>query len=329
MMEQKGDDWMTGEKGQKEILRIENLTVSFTQYEANSLQKVQLPVISDLHVRVGKGEVVAIVGSSGAGKSLLAHAIFGLLPENAAVCGEIFYQGKRLQAEDIKGLRGKEFALVPQGVSYLDPLMKTGKQILNGRRDAASKAKMRTLFARYGLEQQVERLYPFELSGGMARRVLLLSALMCEPRLIVADEPTTGMDLTLAAKAMEDFRRFADAGNGVLLVTHDLKLALAVADRVVVFYAGTTVEEAMAADFAEEQRLRHPYTRALYRALPENAFAALPGSQPYVKHMPKGCPFAPRCPLCTKECKKEIPMADCRGGKVRCIHVDGVERSSG
>ena len=127
------------------------------------------------------------------------------------------------------------------------------------------------------------------------------------------------MDFSLAAKAMEDFRSFADEGNGVLLITHDLKLALTAADRVLVFYAGTTVEAARAEDFKDESLLRHPYTRALYRALPEHGFEALPGTQPYAGDMPKGCPFLPRCPQADGGCAGEIPMIGVRGGFVRCV----------
>ena len=142
-------------------------------------------------------------------------------------------------------LRGRELALVPQGVSYLDPRMKIGNQITGGKKDTATVQKMRALCERYGLSRSVEDKYPFELSGGMARRVMLMTALMSNPRLLVADEPTPGLDLELAKQAMADFRKFADEGNGVLLITHDLELALEVADRVVVFYAGTTVEDAL------------------------------------------------------------------------------------
>ena len=183
---------MAQRQQQEEILRFEKLTISFTQYEAGSTRKRKLSVISDLCGEVRQGEVVAVVGSSGSGKSLLAHAVFGLLPQNAEVTGDIFYRGTRLSQKDIERLRGRELALVPQGVSYLDPLMKTGRQILNGRRDAAAREKMQRLFGRYGLDKAVEQQYPFELSGGMARRVLLMTALMSEPKLIIADEPTTG-----------------------------------------------------------------------------------------------------------------------------------------
>ena len=186
-----------------------------------------------------------------------------------------------------------------------------------GKRQA--EARMRDLLGRYGLADEVADLYPFELSGGMARRVLLLTALMRQPRLIIADEPTPGMDLALAKQAMQDFRTFADDGNGVLLITHDLELALEVADRIVVFYAGTTVEEAKVTDFVDETLLRHPYTRALHEALPGRGFAALPGTQPYVKDLPAGCPFAPRCADRREACDGEIPVACVRGGRVRCI----------
>ena len=152
----------------------------------------------------------------------------------------------------------------------------------------------------------MEKLYPFQLSGGMARRVLVSTAVLSGADVIIADEPTPGMDLALAKQAMQDFRTFADDGNGVLLITHDLELALEVADRIVVGYAGTTVEEAKVTDFADETLLRHPYTRALYAALPGRGFAALPGTQPYVKDLPAGCPFAPRCSNCMKICLREM-----------------------
>lgn len=303
----------------KELLRIEHLTVSFAQYEKHSAKQGELPVIRDLNVTVREGEIVAVVGSSGSGKSLLAHAIMGILPANAAASGSIFYRGSACGEAELKALRGREIALVPQSVNYLDPLMKVGRQIIGETKKRQAEGRMRDLLARYGLSEEVEDLYPFELSGGMARRVLLLTALMRQPHLIIADEPTPGMDLALAKQAMQDFRTFADDGNGVLLITHDLELALEVADRIVVFYAGTTVEEAKVADFADQALLRHPYTRALYEALPGRGFAALPGTQPYVKDLPAGCPFAPRCADRREACDGEIPVACVRGGRVRCI----------
>ena len=300
------------------ILEIQDLSISFRQYE-KGIRQVDLPVISRLNVTVHEGEIVAVVGSSGSGKSLLAHAILGLLPSNALCSGEFFFLQEPLTPERMEKLRGKEIALVPQSVTYLDPLMKVGKQVRRGRRDRETVSRQRELFSQYGLAQEVEEKYPFACSGGMSRRILLATALMENPRLIIADEPTPGMELSLAGKAMEDFRRFADMGNGVLLITHDIELALKVADRIAVFYAGTTVEEALVSDFESEELLRHPYTKALWRAMPRNGFHPIDGVQPYVKDLPKGCVFGPRCPDFSQECEGEIPERVIRCGTVRCI----------
>ena len=311
----------------REILKIRNLTVSFIQYEKNTFHKSTLPVISDLGMTVCEGDVTAVVGSSGSGKSVLAHALFGLLPQNTFVDGEISYSGRTLRPDGAALLRGREIALIPQGVNCLDPLMKAGKQILNGKRDRLSVLRMRELFEKYGLAQEVARQYPSELSGGMARRVLLITALMNRPKLIVADEPTTGMEEALAKTVLADFRDFADEGNGVLLITHDLRMALTVADRIVVFYAGTVVEDAPADDFASEELLRHPYTKALWRAMPEHGFSAEPGVQPYAGERKKGCLFAPRCPYRATACGGEIPMVFVREGRARCVRCEEINQN--
>lgn len=305
------------------ILEIENLSITFTQYEKGTRQ-TELPVISNLNVSVHEGEIVAVVGASGSGKSLLAHAVLGLLPYNASVSGEIYFDGELLDQKRMEELRGHEIAFVPQSTNYLDPLMKVGEQVRQSSRDETVRKRQRRLFQRYGLSERVDELYPFECSGGMTRRVLMSSALMGDPRLIVADEPTPGMDLALAKKSLEDLRKFADEGKGVLLITHDIELAMEVADRIAVFYAGTTVEEAPVSDFQKEETLRHPYTRALWRALPQNGFQSIPGTQPYVKKMPKGCPFGPRCGNFSRECTGEIPVVRVGCGTVRCIKAGGV-----
>ena len=300
------------------ILKIEHMNISFSQY-GKGLRQVELPVIRDLDVEVKEGEMVAVVGSSGSGKSLLAHGVMGILPYNAQMGGTMWYRGEPLTKERIRKLRGKEILMVPQSLSYLDPLMKTGEQIRNGKKDEKSKKKLKEIFQRYHLKEEVEEKYPFELSGGMSRRILISTAMIEEPHLVIADEPTPGLDLAMAKRAMSHFRELADMGAGVLVITHDLELALEVADRIVVFYAGTTVEEANVSDFQQESTLRHPYTKALWRALPQNGFQFIEGSQPYVKDMPEGCPFAPRCERCTEACKGEIPYRSVRGGKVRCV----------
>lgn len=307
----------------RHILEIDELSVSFRQYESDrSSRQIDLPVISRLSVSVHEGEIVAVVGSSGSGKSLLAHAILGLLPYNAAVAGDMYFDGELLTKKRIRELRGNKIAFVPQSTTYLDPLMSVGAQV-SGSKEEGKRKKQQDLFRRYGLGEEVDRKYPFECSGGMTRRVLLTTALMGDPELIIADEPTPGMDLALAKKSMEDFRKFADEGKGVLLITHDIELALEVADRIAVFYAGTTVEEALVSDFVSEETLRHPYTKALWRALPQNGFVPLPGVQPYVKNLPKGCPFGPRCSSYSEKCQGEIPMRRVGCGTVRCALYKG------
>lgn len=302
------------------ILEIHNLSVSFRMYESGLEQK-ELTVISDLHLTVRPGEIVAIAGSSGSGKSLLASAILGILPENATVRGHLHYKGSELTPQRQKELRGTEIALVPQSVAYLDPLMKIGEQA-DGHTKPKPSEKRKKLFERLNLPERTEKLYPFQLSGGMARRVLVSTALITDAQLIIADEPTPGMSLDQALEALKMFREMADEGKAVILITHDIDLAFEFADRVAVFYAGTTVETAPAADFkAGPDALRHPYSKALWRALPQNGFQPIEGFQPYAGRLPKGCLFAPRCPYKTEECEKEVPpVSEIRGGEVRCYH---------
>jgi len=247
------------------VLDIRNLSISFQQY-AGRFSHTQLETIHNLNVKVHAGELVAIVGASGSGKSLLAHSILGILPYNATWSGEIRYRGELLTQTRIEELRGSEIALVPQGVSHLDPLMKIGTQILKGRKDAATRQKMEEVLERYGLGDGVENLYPFELSGGMARRALISMAVLEDAKLIIADEPTPGLDAKLARRVLSHFRELADDGAGVLLITHDLELALEVAERIVVMHDGTAVEDTEACNFAREETLQHPYTKALWRA---------------------------------------------------------------
>ena len=195
----------------KTVLKIEHMNIVFTQYD-RGMHQTELPVIRNLDVEVRRGEVVAVAGSSGSGKSLLAHGVMGVLPYNARMGGDIQYLGEKLTKERIEKLRGKEIVMVPQSISSLNPLMKIGPQIRKGKKDPASQEKLKAIFRRYHLEEKTEELYPFELSGGMNRRVLISTAVMEEPRLVIADEPTPGLDKKTAKRAMEHFRNLADMG---------------------------------------------------------------------------------------------------------------------
>ena len=302
------------------LLEIRNLSVSFHRY-GNGFAQEELKAIADLSLTVRRGEVVAVAGASGSGKSVLASAVLGILPGNAAVEGQLLYRGEALTPGRQRALRGREIALVPQSVSFLDPLMRVGAQADGSRRPRQTKRR-RQIFQRLGLPEETEKLYPFQLSGGMARRVLVSTALLADAQLVIADEPTPGMGLGQALEALRMFREMADEGRGVVLITHDIDLAVEFADRVAVFYAGTTVETAPAADFQRgEDALRHPYSKALWRALPQNGFQPVAGHQPYAGSLPEGCLFAHRCPCRTEECERKTPpVRQVRGGEVRCFY---------
>lgn len=309
-------------KQEKEnLLEIHSLSVSFRMYE-HGLEQKDLQAISDLSLTVRSGEIVAVAGSSGSGKSLLAAAILGILPENAKVHGKLCYKGQELTEDLKKRLRGREIALVPQSVAFLNPLMKVGAQV-EGHIRPKQPEKRKALFRRLDLAEQTANLYPFQLSGGMARRILVSTALMTDAELIIADEPTPGMGLEQSLEALTMFREMANEGKAVVLITHDIDLAVAFADRVAVFYAGTTIETTPAKDFkAGVESLRHPYSKALWRALPQNGFTPIPGFQPYFGSLPKGCLFAPRCPLKTEQCEvAKPPIKEIRNGEVRCYHA--------
>jgi len=308
------------------MLKIKNLAISFNRYGSWFAKKKQYP-IKALDLEVKKGEIMAIVGESGAGKSLLAHAILGLLPTNANVSGEIFYKQERLTPKMIKQLRGKEITLIPQSVAFLNPLWSAGAQVvraakLSGKSRKASKQARDKAFKRYELDHPVKKMFPFQISGGMARRVLTASAVVGDARLIIADEPTTGLDDLKSRQSLKFLHGLAKTGRTVLLITHDIKAALEVADRVAVFRNGVTVEIAKTSDFSDISSLRHPYTRQLYNSLPENSFTfAVNGRYPGV---PKkdGCVFVGECPLEQERCYAQMPSKrNLRNGLVRCHYA--------
>ena len=311
-------------KGVKQlpILEVKDLSISFNQYIGGLKQK-ELNVISSLDVSLEKGEILAIVGASGSGKSLLAHAILGILPSNANISGTIKYVDEKLTTERQAKLRGKEIVLIPQSVNYLDPLMRVGKQVRNSVNHGNPIKAQREVFERLHLNKEVERMFPFQLSGGMARRVLLATAIVSGAQLIIADEPTPGLDPVVIKEALKNFRDFADNGHTVMFITHDIESALTIADKIAVFYAGTTVEIASVEDFTGDgSALRHPYSKVLWKALPQNDFTPIQGSQPQPSDLPSGCLFASRCQMATSECREAQPkMRKLRDGMVRCIHA--------
>lgn len=257
------------------LLEVKDFTVNFRQY-VNGLRQRDLQVIHNFTLNLYPGEIMAIVGASGSGKSLLAHSIMGILPTNAYTTGSIKFKGKDLTEERKEELRGKEISLIPQSVAYLDPLMKTGKQIDSPINKI--KRSVKDILKRFELSNSIEEMYPFQLSGGMARRVLISTVLTSGADLIIADEPTPGLHKSVVNETLNTLRELADNGCGVLMITHDIDLAFIIADRIAVFNKGVSVEIVDAKEFqASANNVSHPYSKALWHALPQNGFKSIRG----------------------------------------------------
>lgn len=255
------------------LLEIDSLGVSFEQYD-RGLRRRTVVALSGMDLTAHRGELVALVGASGAGKTLLAHAVLGMLPPNATETGEIRFDGAPLDVAARRALAGREVALLPQSVTFLDPVTPVGRQVRRSAELAGlpdPRAAATAALAARGLGPEVARRHPHQLSGGMVRRVLAAMAMMADPSLVLADEPTPGLPADAVRAVLADLRRTADDGRAVVLITHELSGALEVADRVVICRGGRTVDQARPADFRGGGP-SHPYTRALWRALPANGF---------------------------------------------------------
>lgn len=251
------------------MLHVENLSVGFLRYRG-WLRRTLVPVLDGVDLTVKRGELVAIIGQSGAGKSLLAQAILGVLPTTAQVRGQMQFDGQALTPDRQRILRGQRIALVPQGVSWLDPSLRAGHQGCYRQIKAADVVRS---FARFDLPDHTARLYPHQLSGGMARRVLTAFATLAGADLLIADEPTTGLDHECRGLALGLLRQLADDGHGVAVITHDLAAILPLADRITILQAGRSIEQTDPERFCADH-LQHPYARALRAALPDHGFHA-------------------------------------------------------
>ncbi len=281
------------------LLEIKNLSISFDNN----------PVLNDVSLNLKSGEILAIIGASGAGKSLLAHSILAILPKSAKVSGMIKYKGVELTEKKIKELklRGKKIALIPQSVNFLDPTMKIEGQVEN----------------KMLLKDGIKGKYPFQLSGGMSRLALVASAIHNEQELelVIADEPTPGFSLLHSNDMIKKFKELAKNGCAVLIITHDIDFILPIADTIAVLYKGSVLETMQAKEFISgEESLRHPYSKALWRALPQN------GLHPFIEgeaweNSNSTCPFFSKCPEKNLECLGKVEMRELRGGKVRCVNA--------
>jgi peptide/nickel transport system ATP-binding protein len=256
------------------MLAIRNLSVAFRRYSGLFCQD-RVGRLSEIDLHVARGEVIALIGHSGAGKSLLAHSILGLLPNNAIVEGEIYFDNAQLSETVLRTKRGRDIALLPQQTSYLDPTADV-KSLIRWAAERAGKAPLiETRLAQVGLSSDVAGLYPHQLSGGMARRVLMAQATAGGAGLLIADEPTAGLDPANCDIILQLLRQQADAGGAVLLITHDLATVLPFADRIAILNEGRLCCLAPISAFhGAGDDLGSPYAQSMWRALPQNGFDA-------------------------------------------------------
>jgi len=325
------------------LLELDGLAVEVTGEHG------PVSVVEQVDLAVAPGETVAIVGESGAGKTLTARAALGLLPRGAAIRrGTVRWQGRDPYAMQRRLRRkrlGTELAYIPQEPA-LDPVMRVGAQLreamtVHGRPASESRRRVGELLELVGISEPEmrSRAYPHELSGGMQQRVMLALALANEPELVIADEPTTALDVATQAQVLDVLARLrTEAGRALLLVTHDLGVVAGVAHRVLVMYAGRIVEEGPTAELL--RRPRHPYTMALLDAVPRlgdrrGGLRPIPGSPPRPDELPVGCPFHPRCPFEEPACRAAVPSLDelAPDHRVACRRADELvalfDRASG
>jgi oligopeptide/dipeptide ABC transporter ATP-binding protein len=301
-------------------------------------------VLDGLSFRVGRGEIVGLVGESGSGKSVTGFSIVRLLKNpGRIVSGEIVFDGRdltKLSEDDIQEIRGKQVAMIFQNPrSSLNPVISVGEQISQVLRYRRGMRKEQAWQAAVDLLRTVHipeperrmRAFPHQLSGGMAQRVMIAMAISCSPKLLIADEPTTGLDVTIEFQIIQLLKEMRDlTGTSVIVITHDLNMAAEVCDRIMVMYAGRIVEEAPVRDFFTTPR--HPYTVGLLASRPSLAVDAdiptIPGNVPDLINRPAGCPFHPRCRWATEVCREADPAFReiAPSHFTACHHVEEVAR---
>ena len=319
---------------QNTVLEIKDLAVELYS------EKGPLPVIDKVNLSIKEGEIVGVVGESGCGKSMLASAIMNLLNSPAQIAaGTIFYEGQdmtTLSTKEFQKIRGNEISMIFQEpMTSLNPLMKVGKQIEEAikahEKVTTAELKERAIAAirDVGIPQP-EKVYhdiPSRLSGGMRQRIMIAMALVCHPKLLICDEPTTALDVTIQAQILRLIKKLRDETNtAVIFISHDMGVIYQMVDRVIVMYAGQFVESAPCKKLFEKPL--HPYTIGLQNAIPQinklqSSLQDIPGSVPMLDNLPEGCLFAPRCPFAKAECfTKKVPLKHYDDHDVRCLLVD-------
>jgi oligopeptide/dipeptide ABC transporter ATP-binding protein len=308
---------MKGGVKMSELLTIDNLTVEFP------IKKLYVPAVKKVSLSVGKGKALVILGESGSGKSVTMRSILKIHPETTRLSGSIKFKGEELlkkSESEMQTLRSNKIAMIFQdSLSSLDPLFRVGYQICEtikqhkkvSNREAKKIAL--ELLQKVGIPSPKERLraYPHEMSGGMRQRVVIAMALACGPELLLADEPTTALDVTIQAQILKLFKIIQrQMGTTILMVTHDIDVAGQIADDIVVMYGGVIVESGSKRNILDNPV--NPYTKALMMAIPEKnnrgKLAEIEGNPPLITEKIDGCPFAPRCKHAIGKCFTEKPV---------------------
>lgn len=320
----------------KPILSVTNLQVRFPGFSST------VHAINGCSFELNQGELLGLVGESGCGKSLTSIACLGLLPENAQVSGSIKYQGQELlglEKNALAKLRGKDIAMIFQNpMTALNPYFTVGQQMMDVILCHQPQSKASALSQAQQVLEKVHlpdakialKKYPHQFSGGQLQRIMIAMALSCQPKVLIADEPTTALDVTIQAQIILLLRELAESeGLSVIFITHDLSVVASLCDRVAVMYAGKIVEQSDIHSLFKQPL--HPYSQGLLKSVPsvgtgEKTLFSIKGAVPDMRKPPKGCSFAARCHKATNKCNQEQPtISNFNGHQVSCFNLDSGE----
>jgi oligopeptide transport system ATP-binding protein len=316
------------------LLAIQNLTTRFATPEG------EVCAVNDVSLQVEPGQCLGVVGESGSGKTQVFMSMMGLLAKNGKSEGAVYFEDRQilgLETSELNQLRGVEFSMIFQDpMTSLNPYLKISRQMTEvlvehrGTSEKLAVEKSIEMLNLVGIPEPEKRfrMYPHEFSGGMRQRAMIAMALLCEPKLLIADEPTTALDVTVQAQILELIAELGRKMNmATVLITHDLGVIAGLSDRVAVMYGGRVVEEASAVDLFKSPQ--HPYSKGLLESMPrldtssDEALHAIAGQPPDLQALPPGCSFEPRCDYAFERCRESIPdLRSCGENRVKACHLE-------
>ncbi len=319
----------------EKLLQIRNLKVGYV------VDKEVSEAVNGISIDIERGETLGLVGETGAGKTTTALSIMNMLPQYVSrVQGEILFKGQdvlKMKKHELRKMRGKQISMVFQDpMTSLNPVYRVGEQIgevLTIHEGKMPKEQLRQrvgeILETVGIPASRQDEYPHQFSGGMKQRVIIAIAIACRPELLIADEPTTALDVTIQAQVLDMMQELRDTLNSsILMITHDLGIVASFCDRVAIMYAGEIVEYGTLEEIFDHGREHHPYTTGLFNAIPNLRVKTprlnpIKGMTPDPTELPKGCKFHPRCPWATERCSREAPQVYARGGhRIMCHRAE-------